>query len=362
MVIFRIMKRLILSVLGLMALCTLEAQYPKLPEDFINRLPAVPYPICDEDSAAHATFVHQFFPLDKELKDEILRRSKEMKGKVNDNQTKMEANALQQMGASPEISQKMMALQQKKKNATSQEERAAIDKEMKALGMQMMGEGREISMEEAKNMKNLSKEGKQAWATAYATGKKAEVTAEPEKYQQETAKNKEKMDLVNKYTRLNDSLGALKTRFDIRFRELDEDKDAIEALKRIEILEEDLRMLIKNFPYDTEKQESKMRQIYTEQENYCKRQTSSYVSILGDYEIFVRSSFLRYYRLEELDNQVRSMQTGVDLKPERGLMGLQVIEDYMFRLGDVYKYHIQNPNYDVDNPMRNGGAEGVSRD
>ena len=352
------MKRLILSALGLMALCSLEAQLAKLPEDFIAKLPIVPYPICDEDSAAHATFVHQFFPLDKELKDEILRRTEEMKAKVNDNQTKMEANALQQMGASPEISQKMMALQQKKKNATSQEERAAIDKEMKALGIEMMGAGQDISMKEAKNMENLSQDGKQAWATAYATGKKAEVMAEPEKYQQETTKNKEKLDLVNKYTRLNDSLGALKTKFDIKFRELDEDKEAVEALKRIDIWEEDLRNLLRDFPNETEKQEAKMRQIYTEQGNYCKRQTSLYVSILGDYEIFVRTTVLQYYKLEELNNQVMSMQTGVDLKPEPGLLGLQVIEDYLFRFGDVYKYHIQNPNYDVDNPLRKAGAEG----
>lgn len=352
------MKRLIMSALGLMALCSLEAQLAKLPEDFINRLPVVPYPICDEDSAAHARFVLQFFPLDKELKDEILRRTLEMKAKVNDNQTKMEANALQQMGASPEISQKMMALQQKKKNATSQEERAAIDKEMKALGIEMMGAGQDISMKEAKNMENLSKDGKQAWATAYATGKKAEVMAEPEKYQQETAKNKEKADLVNKYTRLNDSLGALKTKFDIKFRELDEDKEAVEALKRIDIWEEDLRNLLRDFPNETEKQEAKMRQIYTEQGNYCKRQTSLYVSILGDYEIFVVTNVLQYYKLEELNNQVMSMQTGVDLKPEPGLLGLQVIEDYLFRFGDVYKYHIQNPNYDVDNPLRKAGAEG----
>lgn len=324
------------------------------PGDFLGRLPK-PGDVCSVDTVPRNQFHSMVSAVSVELNNDIRRRKNEAETSVKNNEEQMRANALKQTGVSPDIAQKMMALQQRKKTATSQAEKEQIDKEMKALTGQMVQQSTNISMGEISNMKNMSKEGKEAWASGYATEKKAEVMAEPEKYKDQNVKAMEKHRLLSQYTRLNDSLGAAHAKYITQFQDLENDQEGKRILEHLEYLNTQLSEELAKGLSGKERSEEIRASIYSEQVSYCRMQSPRYLQILGSYEVFMRNAIPDYYRLEELSNQVNEAQTGVRLDIEPGLLALEALADYVSRLNAAYKYNIIGEDPSDENLTRKAG-------
>jgi hypothetical protein len=338
------MKKAISIILILFAWMFVKGQ--NRPEAYFGMLPDLPGSVCSEtDTAGKAQFFRQINNVEELLTQERARRSKEMELKVTAGEPQMESNALKKTGISPELTQQMMALQQEKKNTKNPKQREAIDKKMKALTDQMMQESMNISMGEVQNLKTMDSTGRKAWATAYATEKKAEVMAEPEKYQEQNAKNMQKYQLVKRQKQLNDSLGAQQTRYYIKFRELEEDESGLNLLAAIERKSKELNDLyaeaakLEKTP-DEQKIIALMAEIKSDKESYCALLGPKYVEILSQYKVFTQSSFDAYYRLEDLTNKVNNAQTGVDMSTEPGEFGLGQVGAYLSKLKDAYRYKL----------------------
>jgi len=239
-------------------------------------------------------------------------------------------------------------LDQKMKGATSQEEKDAIKKEKKALADQMMQQSMNISVGEIENLKNMDKAGQKAWATAYATEKNAEVMADPKKYQDQNAREMQKFNLVKSQKQLSDSLKAQLNRHMKKFAEIDEDEDGKKLLNKIE----GIRKVIADLYNETAKigtspNQKKLEALRAEMKkakvSYCNLQSPKYVNALAEYKSFVQSSMSAYYRLEKLTNEVSKMQTGVDISPEPGEIGLGNVSSYIKQLLDAYKYNLYGP-------------------
>ena len=337
------MKHNIFTAILLFCLISLQAQ--NRPEAYMSMMPDIPGPICDHHNEGTGHFYTEIQNVDIKLTAELNRRRENMDASVNSNQSKIEAHAMQQSGVSPELTQKMMALQQQKKNAKTEQQRKEVDKQMKALTDQMMQESANISMGEVQNLKKMDKEGKTAWATAYSTEKKAEVMAEPEKYQEQNAKNMQKFNLQQQYSRLNDSLGAAQGKYAKKFQEMEENEVGKNLLELIGNTRKEMNDYIamcteKDIEQDKGKIDGYKDQINMACESYCQLLGPRYAENVETYKNFILTALSSYYRLEDLNNKVMAMQTGVDLKPEPGYLGLDVVKDYLSRLKDAFRYNI----------------------
>jgi len=311
------------------------------PEAFLGMLPNPPGNVCSEgDDSGKSAFKQTINEVAGKLDPEISRRRSDSKGKMNANQGKMMQNAVAKTGISPQLTQQIMALQQKKKNAANAEERKAIDLQMKALTSQIMQESMNMSMDEVNNLKKMDKAGKTAWATAYTTEKQAEVMADPKAFKDKTAADMKDYKLMEKQKQLADSLGYQIKNFGEQFQKLENNQDAVDLQNHITELEGKLSELYKqeNRPNDKEIKslENSIRNI---QISYCNLQSPKYLSILAKYKTFVQTTIRPYYRLEKLTRQVNAAQTGVDVDLEPGLMALEQVKAYMNLLSDVYRYN-----------------------
>jgi len=317
-----------------------------MPEAFLGLLPDPPGSVCNEgENDAKSGFIQKVGEVHDKLQEEISRRHTEIEDNVDKNKGKMQENAMARSGVSNELAQKMMALEKASKGATGDQAKA-YKAQQKALADQMIQQSMNISMGELENLKTMDKAGKTAWATAYATEKKAEVMADPEAYKQKNAANMKDFKLLQKQKQLADSLGAQSTKYMKQFQDLDNDKDAQVLLTQIDELEAKLNEEYKkeNRPNDNaiKSLNSSIRNL---QISYCNLQSPKYLDILSKYKSFTQSSMASYYRLEKLTNQVNATQTGVDLTTEPGMMGLQQVGAYLNRLSDVYRYNHISPKY-----------------
>jgi hypothetical protein len=252
---------------------------------------------------------------------------------------KMMQNAMARTGVSPELLQQMMALEKQNKGATG-DQKKAYEAQKKAMADQMIQQSMNISMGEIDNLKKMDKAGQTAWATAYATEKKAEVMADPKAVQQKMATDMKNYQLLTKQRQLTDSLVAQQNKYMKQFQDLDSDKNAVSLQAQIKELEEKLNEEYKkeNRPNDNAIK-ALTNQIRDLQISYCNLQSPKYLEILSRYKTFMQASLMPYYRLEKMTYQVTASQTGVEMNAEPGLMGLENVKAYLNRLSDVYRYN-----------------------
>jgi hypothetical protein len=334
------MKKFITALIILSFCVLVNAQVR--PEAYLSELPSVPGDICSEDTQGKDEFLSKVNEIGEQLQNELSRRHENIEATMEVNKPKMEANAVKQTGISPELIQKMQDLEKQSKGATG-EQKKAYEAQKKALANQMMQESMNISMGEIENLKKMDKAGQNAWATAYATEKQAEVMADPKKYQDQNAIEMQKYNLNQKYKQLNDSLNAQQTRYMKKFAEIDENEDGSKLLAKIEGIRNEIREEYSKTTRTDQKLIELRSKLVAAKTSYCNLQSPRYIKVLAEYKSFIQSSMSAYYRLEKLSNEVTKMQTGVDISPEPGEFGLGNVSGYIKRLLDAYKYNLYGP-------------------
>ena len=336
------MKKFITALMILFFCVMVNAQVR--PEAYLSELPSVPGDICSEETQGKDEFISKVNEISERLQNEMGRRHENIDATVEANKPKMMTNAMMQTGISPELIQQMMALENQNKGASGGQNKA-LEAQKKALADQMMQESINISMGEIENLKKMDKDGQKAWATAYATEKQAEVSADPKNYQDQNAKEMQKYNLVKSQKQLNDSLNAQQNRYMKKFAEIDENEDGKKLLAKIEGIRHEISRLYteaskrKTSP-DQQKLVALRTELRTTKVSYCNLQTPKYIRALAEYKLFIHSSMSAYYRLEKLSNEVTKMQTGVDISPEPGEFGLGQISGYLNLLKGAYKYNL----------------------
>ena len=311
-----------------------------MPEAFLGMLPVPPGTVCNEsEDEVKSAFIQKVGEVRDQLDAEISRRKDEIEAKMKSSEGKMMQNAMARTGVSPELMQQMMALEKQSKGATGDQAKA-YKAQKKAMADQMIQQSMNISMGEVENLKKMDKAGQTAWATAYATEKKAEVLADPKAVQQKTATDMKNYQLLTKQRQLTDSLVAQQNKYMKQFQDLDNDKNAVAIQAQIKELEDKLNEEYKkaNRPNDNAIK-SLTNQIRDFQISYCNLQSPKYLEILSRYKTFMQASLMPYYRLEKMTYQVTASQTGVEMNAEPGLMGLENVKAYLSRLSDVYRYN-----------------------
>jgi hypothetical protein len=339
------MKKLYLVLLLTIAMICANAQVR--PEAYLSKLPSVPGDICSNETQGKDEFFSKVNEISEQLQTEMERRHENNDAKVETGKPKMMNNAMKQTGVSPELIQKLQTLENQCKGATG-DQKKAYEAQKKALADQMMQQSMNISMGEVENLKKMDKAGQKAWATAYATEKQAEVSADPKKYQDQNAIEMQKYNLVKSQKQLSDSLNAQMKRYMKKFSEIDENEDGKKLLAKIEGIRTEIANLYnETAKIGTSPDQKKLEALRSEMKkakiSYCNMQSPKYVKALAEYKSFIQSSMSAYYRLEKLSNEVTKMQTGVDISPEPGEFGLGNVSSYIHCLLDAYKYNLYGP-------------------
>ncbi|MFA5045154.1 MAG: hypothetical protein WC542_04415 [Paludibacter sp.] len=339
------MKTIFMLFLLLFAMNYANAQVR--PEAYLSNLPSVPEDICSDETQGKDEFLSKVNEISGELQTEMERRHENNDAKVEANKPKMMDNAMRQTGVSPELTQKMMDLENQSKGATG-DQKKAYEAQKKALADQMMQQSMNISMGEIENLKKMDKAGQKAWATAYATEKQAEVAADPKKFQDQNAREMQKYNLLQSQKQLRDSLNAQQNRYMKKFAEIDEDEIGKKLLNKIEGIRKEIADLYtETAKIGTSPDENKLIALRSDMKkakvSYCNLQSPKYINVLAEYKSFIQSSMSAYYRLEKLSNEVAKMQTGVDISPEPGEFGLGNVSSYIKQLLGAYKYNLYGP-------------------
>jgi len=309
------------------------------PEAYLSKLPSVPGDICSDETKGKDEFFSKVNEISEQLRTEMERRHENNDAKVEAGKPKMMDNAMKQTGVSPELMQQLQALEKQSKGASG-DQKKAYEAQKKALADQMMQQSMNISMGEVENLKKMDKAGQKAWATAYATEKQAEVMADPKKYQDQNAREMQKFNLVKSQKQLSDSLNAQQNRYMAKFREIDENEDGSKLLAKIEGIRNEIREEYSKTTRTDQKLIELRSKLVAAKTSYCNLQSPKYINVLAEYKSFILSSMSAYYRLEKLSNEVTKMQTGVDISPEPGQLGLGNVSSYIYQLLDAYKYNL----------------------
>lgn len=310
-----------------------------LPEAIFATMPPIPNNVCNASPDVKDKFRNEVDAIIQLVKDDLDRLKSENEAKAESKEPEMMANMMKQSGMSEEDILRMQAMQKSNKSGGKEQEEMN-DRETDAMVDKMLQQNYNISMDEIKNLDKMDENAKKGWATSVATEKKAEVMADPEKYEKERIKNMNRYEVVTEHKRLTDSLNAQQEKFGKMFNKLEADTSGQVMLRNISKWQSELSALVGIDYGQGGKMEALAARIKGEKLRYCSLFSPKYIDILQQYLRFTKNSINPYYRLELLQNQVTAATTGVDFDMESGFLVLPQLESYLQKLAGAYKYNL----------------------
>ena len=308
-------------------LFTNAMQAQTTPEAFLAMAPSVPSNICSTKSDQKKTFLENNSVFADKLKVEIERRKKASKEYLDKNSGKIRAGTLKQAGFDSTAAKKMETM---------------TEAERKAMASKMMKEKYNISMEDAQNLKNMTKEQRAAWVRTHSTQMMADAQANPQKYQANNNNAMEMIELNKQIMALNQSFTDKSKEFQSRYAKLEYDPEGVKLRNDIRARDSALMSMTGEV---TKSEAAKMDKLGAEvkllKKQYCSKFSPQFLAILSDYFAYIKKTMPDYYKFEELQEKQFQMQTGTQSPMgEKGLVGIQAIEGYSNMLKDAFKYDL----------------------
>jgi hypothetical protein len=281
------------------------------PESYLEAMPALPESCCHLKTAEKRAYLTTVNELISKMDKDIQQRKKDSNAYVEANRDKIAANMMAQggyAGAMPQTKGKM-----------TKEER-------KALADQMLREQYGMSMDDAKNLKKMSKEERTAWAMSQGANAAAKAQADPQKYGNARRQAKTTYDLQVEQKELWEKTNARNAELHKKREVLDQEADATKT-KEIDPLQQ--KYFSMTGLVISKIQEARIdqanKQLKDAKNRYCETYSPQYLAIAREYLSTVKTSLPDYYRLEEI---MAKVQMGQD-KPfsaNSGLIGIQPSE------------------------------------
>ncbi len=292
----------------------------KQPEEFLGRIPSLPDGTCSMKRVEKENYLNELSKLHEELKDEIDRRRQTVEDNYAGSEEQMKQNMAKEYGLSQSDMQKL-----EKDEMSEEEKQAMINK--------MVQQKTNLSMEELKKLKNMSKEGQKAWAEAYSTEQMANAQADPEAAQKEQSKNKERYELAKEQSQILQRLKALGEKYFHKIQELDK----IDSVASIE-LEQKRKPLMEKIGSVGDETDI-VEAVRAIERDYCGKLTPKYLDIIAERYSDLKKSLPDFYRLEEVNAKLNQITTGIkkDLSSP-GLLALEAVDEYVTLLQSCFKY------------------------
>lgn len=333
------MKKTIFIACILLFGLTGEAQIN--PVMMLSKIPEIKS-VCGLSSKEKSAYMNDISNASKLLADELYERRMAQKAKEKEYRSKAEANVAEQYGLSSADIEKM-------KNSENLS-KAAREKQRREMADKMMMNSGGISMAEIDQIKGDTAAQK-AWAQGYSTQKMAEQSFDPQKAQNEQKHNMNMFELATLQKKVSDSLFAAEGKYLKEFQEIEEDISGKPILKEIDSLKRKLGSLGGVDYGQGNEMDALFSSIKSKSLSYCVRYTATYIDVLGDYRMFVRSSIPAWNRLQKITLTLNELQTGVKIEEKEGTLALECIKRFLDKMQGLDQYYL------ISQTARLGGGE-----
>jgi len=323
----------LMFTLSLLLLFNWCAFSQKSPEFFLGNMPSAPSGTCGMSSANISPFAEKVNELSSQIEEEIEKRKEEIRSHLEVDKTKMLQNLAGQTGLS--------AADMAKLQGGGQLSQA----EGMALANRVMGQKYNMSVDEAKKVGKMGKEGQKAWAEGYSAEMMAEAQADPDKFKNGQTKNKKIFDLVAEQSQLASQLQAEESIIQNRLDEINQ-KDSVEKkmlnelLAPLQIEAEKYLGVLGVTGAEAAKAHANAMKMYNLRLRYCQTMTPLYIDLVNRRLVAVKANLPLRYRLQEVTDELTAIQTGAkNEKVAPDMMALDSVYRYITFLGNIFKYH-----------------------
>jgi len=315
--------------LGVVAVTTAQTR----TTDYLKKIPPLPKDSCNVSKAAAGSYVSMVDGLGNQLQADLDAINEKVNQHMEANEGNARDNAMQQMSQTYGISQADLEKMRNSKNMTAAEKQALANK--------MMSQQTNMTVDEAKNVGKMSDAGKQAYAEAYAMEAMATQQTDPNQAtRNQTAQNKYQS--VVSQQAANAKVSEISTKIAALYTQIDSDPERQAMLDRIDGWQNKVNSMIGIVSDgDARIMDSLSLRIKNEKIAYCNKYTPKYRTALRKHLEIIKTSMPDYVNLGNATADATKIQSGIEMPAEgRELPGLNAINGYLSKLGDVYKYKL----------------------
>jgi len=342
------MRSIITIALSLLFVSTAYAQDD--PKSYLSRIPALPNNVCSMSDSEREKYLEKVDKIYQELLSKI--EAKEESSQKNNEQgletikKDMENKMKQDYGLSATDIQNM-------------ENDDLSDEEREAIGNKMLQQKYNVSINDLKNVSEMSENEQQAWIESYAGKQTADVQNHKEAtIDAENKKNMNMAELQKEQISLNNQLTVFASKYDNKLKDLEKKESAAKIELKNE-LDKILKALFKQYPGagggeeggGINEEDRKRDAIYEEkreklQQQHCNEFSLSYYNIVKEKISELPAQLPLIKRFVEISNQLYQSQldTKIEITPS-GLQELKAIEGCVALQIDIFKYCSVNISY-----------------
>lgn len=329
------MKLLLLLPAFLLSSVMLNAQ--SSAADYMRRTPKIPTSVCGNVASERNVFESAIEALSIEIETDAQRRAKILEDNAKQNEDVMKNNIVKQSGISASEMKKL------------ESEEGMSDAEQKAMVDRMMQQQTGITLNDAQNLQNMNKQQQEAWGTQYAAGQVDNAKKDPNATLAKNQHNQDMYELLAEQQELSSKISEMENRLKQKYSLLVQKQD-VEKSK----LENDLKPLylelrsINDGEGSTKADELHaarvMQSIHSLQDAFCAKQSPDFLLFLADCRTSFEGMLTNYDRMEEIQNEVTALQTGVPFPPESaGRLSILAVDQYLGYLKEAYKTKLYTP-------------------
>jgi hypothetical protein len=301
-------------------------------ESYLKRTPALPHDSCNISKNEAENFKQQVTAIIAELDNDIENRNRAISQYSDDNEELMKNNVVNQMQQQYNMSDEDVA--------KMKEGDKLSDEETEALANKMIMQQTNMTLEEAKNLSNMSEAGRQAYAEAYYTEAMATQGA-----QSQTNVNSSTMNtyqLNSEQQTVRNKIMAETQRINNQYAAIDNDPSGKTMTDKISQWNSKLvSMMGIVSDKDAKTMDSLGLLIQKEQIKYCDKFTPKYRAVLRQDLANLKALLPDYRRLDEITGEMMKVQTGVAPAPEsKDISSLKALLAYLNNLEDAYQYKL----------------------
>lgn len=264
---------------------------------FLSKIPSLPSNPCIMIKEQKDKYLDEVDKVDQELLNEIDLKEQAIETNINNSQDQIKKHFAKGYGLSDADMQKL-----KNNEMSEAEKNTMINK--------LLNEKANLSLEEVKKLKNMSKEGRQAWAEAYSTEQMLTTQANQDSGTAQPMTGINIYELTSEQQLLIQKFSSDEQYFNNQLAELEKENSL--ELKELKDVGD---------------------------EEYCNKINLRYYDILNNRLANIKSTIVDYNRFDELTSELNKATSGINQDASAlGVQALRAIEGYVSKLKSIFKY------------------------
>jgi len=332
------MKNLIVTLLCLCLSSMLSAQ--TTAAEYMKQVPELPDSICFCDQQVLSAFSESLGQLKETISTDAEDRNRQIEEYMQSHEGDMKANMAKNSGMTDEEIKKL----ESGKDMT--------DDEKEAMANRIMQQKANVSLDEMKNVGNLSKEGQQAWAQGYSTEQMAMSQVNPQSTSPTNLDPKSMNELIEVSNALRTKLTTMENDLRRKYNAIEQEADSEKIA-----MDKELKPLFDGFrglntgesnysKASDDRYNALVKKISDRQKQYCPKYTPRMLAFIKEAKATIPKYFADYDQQEVLGIQLAAAQTGTKIEPKiTGVYSIQAVNFYLDFFTDVFKFRIEVMSY-----------------